>query len=94
MNDTERIQSARAVIEIIRKRLTFVGGGLGGHLTETNVVDGLTVIPKEMQKTFFAVADAPGTSHLGRGDEKYKWVQVIDGKPVQAFYEEDLLVID
>lgn len=82
MNETERIQAAHAVIEIVRKRLTFRGPS--DKLIETNVVDSLVVLPKDMQKTFFAAV----------GDEKYKWVQAIDGKPVQAFHADDLLVID
>lgn len=32
-------------------------------------------------------------SHIN-GESKYKFVQVIDGKPVQAFTEEEILVTD
>jgi len=90
MNKTLQIQKARALIEVVRKRI--VCRGLNNTVIETSVIDSLVLIPKKMQKTFFAASpkQTDFTNCLGK---PYAWVQVIKGKPVQVFFEEDLLVV-
>lgn len=85
MTETERIQNATAVIEVVSKRLTFRGPT--GDLVEADVVDSLVLLSKECQKTFY---ETKSTMH---NHLKYKWVQLIDGRPVQAFDEKQILVI-
>lgn len=81
-NATKRIHKARAVFEIVRKRIAYRGPR--NELIETSVVDSILRIPKKMQKTFFACV----------AEGSYDWVQVIDGKPVQGFYDSELLIVD
>lgn len=78
-NETRKVQKAKAVVEVVRKRITYRGPR--DELIETNVVDSLVALDK---KTIFAAVDAAS---------EFKWVQVIDGKPVQAFRADELLVI-
>jgi hypothetical protein len=49
-----------------------------------NAIVDLVVIPKNIHKTFYAA---------GQNKNKYKYVQVIKGKPHCAFTESELLVI-
>ena len=81
-NETKRIQKARAVFEVVKKRLTYKN--YNDEIKETDVVDRILPIPKAMQKTFFA-AEAPN---------EFKWIQVIDDKPMAYFHEDELLVVE
>lgn len=89
-NLTKQIQKATAVLEVVKKRITYRGPE--DRFYQTDVVDSLVLIPKKMQKTFFAaVRSKLNAAHYPLLD--YKYVQVINGRPVAAFLEGDLLVV-